>query len=136
MGNLYEVVTGKFFKQHHDGRNRGRTIGGLVTGASMDSADTELFMKLSRVIHPKRIFIVGNAWGYSTIILSTIFNRSAVDVIDPGLFGDTLLGMELTRKVAAFAGRDVFVFRGSSPNDTSLAVREVGKAYMLAFIDG
>ena len=44
--------------------------------------DIEHFVAIRSVFLPHRIFIIGNAWGFSTLVLANIFRGVAIDVID------------------------------------------------------
>ena len=43
----------------------------------MEWADVEIFVQLRRFLTPRNIFGVGNAFGYSTLVLSTIFCKTS-----------------------------------------------------------
>ena len=106
-------------------------------GPSMKRGDIELFIRLSRVLSPQRIFIIGNGVGFSTFVLSYIFSGASVDVLDSGdRFYRNLNGQRLTRSVAAWAKRNVSLFNGFSPKDIHHAMRSKRQPYELVFIDG
>ena len=115
-----------------------RRLGGLETGYSIEPGDVELFVALSTLAAPPRIFVVGNAWGYSTLVLACVFPSSSVDVIDAANEGaDNIKGVELTRAVAESEGLDVRLHVGFSPQHTEAAMRFPAPAtYGLVFLDG
>eukprot|EP00929_Paragymnodinium_shiwhaense_P035668 TRINITY_DN19219_c0_g1_i2.p1 TRINITY_DN19219_c0_g1~~TRINITY_DN19219_c0_g1_i2.p1 ORF type:complete len:185 (-),score=8.72 TRINITY_DN19219_c0_g1_i2:148-702(-) len=86
-------------------------LGSLLTGSAMEPADTELFLRISSFLTPRRIFGVGNAWGFSTIMLGSIFPSAAIDIIDAAAEGrDNLHGIHITREVLyRHCVRDAFV---------------------------
>lgn len=104
---------------------------GISTGWSISRCDIELFVRLRMVFWPQHIFIIGNSWGYSTLVLSCIFSAASVDAIDPNG-----LGVNMTMLVATMARRNIAVFKGFSPKDTHRAMRAKRQLYELVFIDG
>ena len=55
--------------------------------APLPLLETQSLKRLAMVFSPHHIFVVGNAWGYSTLVLSCIFGGASVDVIDAGTEG-------------------------------------------------
>jgi len=107
----------------------------LDVAGGVSSCDLELFTQLSTRLDPRRIFVVGNAYGLSTLALAAVFPRAAIDVIDAEVWGSWVAtGTSLTRKIVAEGDLDVQLVVGSSPLDTPAALR--GRAYDLVFIDG
>ena len=125
---LYTDVTGfqsRGFGKKLDGDHQGLfylthpLLGNLRTGGALRRVDVELFVRLANRIAPQHVFIVGNAWGYSTIVLSLIFSGAKVDVIDAGIEGvDSTFGMRLTRRVAANAQQNISILHGMSQTST------------------
>lgn len=113
----------------------------FATGFGFHDTDIELFLKISEKLKAKSIFIIGNAFGYSTFILSEIFNDAAVDVIDAEVEGeDNKKGSELTRLIANKYYPNVRLTIGFSPQDLAKAVRpglmQDLRGYELIFVDG
>ena len=111
------------------------------TGLGFHDTDIELFLKISEKFQAKSIFIIGNAFGYSTFVLSEIFNDAVVDVIDAEVEGeDNRRGSELTRRIASKYYPNVRLTIGFSPHDLAKAVRpglmRDLHGYDLVFVDG
>lgn len=108
---------------------------GVETGYSSTWADLELFLQLEDAIAPRRIFGVGNGFGFSTLALATIFSGARIDVIDAGADAPgNVAWINRTNDVSRQQGFDVHVVKGFSPKDVRRVARR--KIYDLAFIDG
>eukprot|EP00747_Dinoflagellata_sp_TGD_P220075 gnl/TRDRNA2_/TRDRNA2_92087_c0_seq1.p1 gnl/TRDRNA2_/TRDRNA2_92087_c0~~gnl/TRDRNA2_/TRDRNA2_92087_c0_seq1.p1 ORF type:complete len:293 (-),score=43.72 gnl/TRDRNA2_/TRDRNA2_92087_c0_seq1:64-942(-) len=104
---------------------------------SIDEGDVELLIRLCELVRPRRIFGIGNAFGFSTLVLSYACLNAPLDVIDIEYFGSAShKGTELTRRIAAEEGRNIHVHVGASPRDTRAALTGPNGTYDLAFIDG
>ncbi len=113
----------------------------LRTGGGFHASDIELFLRISEKFPVRSIFIVGNAFGYSTFCLSEIFKGAVVDAIDAEIEGkDNRRGSEITRAIAQKHYPNVRLIIGFSPQDTPKAVHpdilKKLKGYDLVFIDG
>lgn len=85
------------------------------------------------LLDPRRIYIIGNAWGWSTVALALMAPRARIVAADPG----EEVGAQLTERIATEENLDVTVLRGPSPEVTSQALRTVGgDAFDLVLIDG
>jgi len=108
---------------------------GFRTGFAITDADIELFLEIREKINVKNIYIIGNAFGYSTFVLSNIFPKAKIDVIDAECEGnDNRLGLEITRKIIEKNKLDINLFIGFSPEDVERSMRT--NKYELIFIDG
>lgn len=113
----------------------------LNTGGGFHESDIYLFIRISRLLPARSIFIIGNAFGYSTFCLAEIFKEAYIDVIDAEVEGeDNKLGSEITRIIAQKYYPNVKLTIGLSPQDTPNAVSpqimtQFG-GYDLVFIDG
>eukprot|EP00929_Paragymnodinium_shiwhaense_P102451 TRINITY_DN65642_c0_g1_i2.p1 TRINITY_DN65642_c0_g1~~TRINITY_DN65642_c0_g1_i2.p1 ORF type:complete len:412 (-),score=18.64 TRINITY_DN65642_c0_g1_i2:46-1281(-) len=109
----------------------------ISTGAGLSNSDVEAFVHLRRLL-PRRsnAFIIGNAFGYSTLVVAMLFkDGGAVDALDGEAEGACVkAGSWFTRRIARDAGLDVQLTVGLSPGDVSQARRF--DRYQLAFIDG
>lgn len=112
----------------------------LDTGGGFHETDLMLFLKIHDVFPARSIFIIGNAFGYSTFCLGEIFREASIDVIDAEIEGeDNKVGSNLTRKIAERYYPSVRLSIGFSPEDTPKAVRKEvidSGGYELIFIDG
>jgi len=147
LSNHIDAVTLPQLRFEQDGHSQqfhdvyrstfGKVARGHNTGESVELSDIELFVRLSDLVQPRRVFVVGNAAGFSTLLLSFIFRNAPIDVIDAEIEGDSnSAGSSWTRSIAAEQGRDVNLFTGFSPNDTEKALRGLPGEYDVAFIDG
>lgn len=101
----------------------------------MEWADVEVFVQLKRFLNPQNIYGIGNAFGFSTLVLSTIWSDASVDIIDAGTEGaNNKAGIDLTNKIANDKHMNVKVFQGLSPKQVPSSMRS--SVYELAFIDG
>jgi hypothetical protein len=107
----------------------------ISTGGGLTVPDVMLFAGLSRVISPEAIFVIGNAFGYSTFVLAELFPEALIDVIDAEADGpDNRLGSDLTRRISAEHYPNVNLTVGYSPRDIPRSVR--ARRYELVFVDG
>lgn len=99
-----------------------------------------LFLAIHDIFPARSIFIIGNAFGYSTFCLGEIFREACIDVIDAETEGqDNKVGSNLTRKIAERYYPSVRLTIGFSPEETPKAVRKevIDKGgYELVFING
>ena len=110
-----------------------------VTGGGISPVEIYLFETLSKVYLPNNIYIVGNAFGWSTVIMALSFPKSKIVAIDSGLGGvDSKLGIDLTYEIAKNEGFDCCVEYGVSPDDTKQIIDlHFGEEKLdLVFIDG
>ncbi len=94
---------------------------------------------LSNVYQPKNIFIIGNAFGWSMVVMSLAFPNAKIVALDAGVEGkDNMLGVELTNKIANSENLNCCVEYGYSPRDTKKVVnKHFGSEKIdFVFIDG
>jgi predicted O-methyltransferase YrrM len=115
---------------------RDRSTGTVLScGGGMAVTDVALFVGLAQVLSPTAIFVIGNAFGYSTFVLADLFPGAAVDAIDAECEGrESERASELTRRIAASHYPGVKLTIGHSPTDLKRAMRS--QPYQLAFVDG
>ncbi|WP_300917090.1 class I SAM-dependent methyltransferase, partial [Helicobacter japonicus] len=104
-------------------------------------SNNEVFMfeTLANVEHNiHNIFIIGNAFGYSAVILSLLFPNAKVVCIDAGIDGaDNMLGINLTNTIAKSHNLNISVEFGFSPKDTKTIIQKhFNTPLNLVFIDG
>jgi len=120
----------------------------LPSGWSILNADVELFVRL-RGLFPARgthVFVIGNAFGYSSIVLGLLFGQRGVgdgggagggrvDAVDAEVEGGcNHVGTLLTRTIANSSRLDLQVTIGLSPQNVAAAM--FSDRYDLALIDG
>ena len=86
----------------------------------------------------KSIFIIGNAFGYSTIFLSLLFQEAKVVAMDAGIEGeDNMLGISLTQSIIKKHRLNAAVEFAFSPKDNhSVVSKHFSTPIDLVFIDG
>jgi len=115
-----------------------------VNALSIALADVELFLWLrDRLLDAGvvaswsrwPIFVLGNGFGYSTLVLAKLFPGAAVDALDAEVDeGVADLGSPLTRYIARREGFDVNLHIGFAPAAIPQAAR--ASEYSLVFLDG
>jgi predicted O-methyltransferase YrrM len=111
----------------------------LSTGGGIAPIEVYLLESLSHVYSPKNIFIIGNAFGWSTIVMALAFKNANIVALDAGIEGnDNLFGINLTNKIAQEQGFNCHVEFGFSPEKTGEVIKNrFGKEKLdLVFIDG
>ena len=89
----------------------------VATGGGIPVTDIAVFWAISRVAPElPSWFIVGNAFGYSTLVLADLFPRAMIDVIDAETEGAAnKTGTDLTRQIATESFPNVQLTAGFSP---------------------
>jgi len=84
---------------------------------------------------PENIFIIGNAFGWSTVLMALLNPNGQVVALDAGIEGD--FGIRLTNKIAEEEELSIKVVKGFSPNDVAKTVEEnFSTGIDFVFIDG
>ena len=109
----------------------------LRTGGGIALGEVYLLEEICAAVQPKRIFIIGNAFGWSTFAFALARPEAEVVALDAGIEGnDNMAGIDLTNKIAGKEGMRVKCVFGFSPQDVPKAVAELGETPDLVFIDG
>lgn len=92
---------------------------------------------LSSISDFKKIYIVGNSFGFSTLALSLINPDAKVVAIEIGMEPFTEQWIGATNKIADDEGLNIKVVKGSSPENTAEIINaELGGSIDFAFVDG
>ena len=111
--------------------------GRACKGGGIALAEIAFFESLCERARPKRIFIIGNAFGWSTLALALINRSARVVAIDYCPRPEEEHGLEVTNMLARLAGLDARAIKGQSPdNVAAICAREFDGPVELAFIDG
>lgn len=111
--------------------------GQMAKGGGIAFGEIAFFEALCERLRPSTIFIVGNAFGWSTLALALINPAAKVVAIDSCPRPNEERGLEVTNALARRAGLDVRAIKGKSPEDVpTICARELGRPVELAFIDG
>jgi predicted O-methyltransferase YrrM len=87
---------------------------------------------------PKRLFIIGNSFGWSTIALALLNPESPLVAMDALIDKNSVAGLELTNRIAGKAKlSNVAAVRGTSPQDVKEVLnRNFSEPPDFVFIDG
>jgi predicted O-methyltransferase YrrM len=111
--------------------------GRACIGGGIALAEIAFFEALCERLHPRRIFIVGNAFGWSTLALGLINREARVVAIDYCPRPAEEQGIEVTNALARRAGLNARAVKGKSPDDVAaICAREFDGPLDLVFIDG
>jgi predicted O-methyltransferase YrrM len=110
----------------------------LGAGGGISFVEMFFFDALCAAVRPTRILIIGNAFGLSTVLLSTLNPQARVVALDAGVEGiDNGLGNKLTERIAREEKLDLKVILGFSPKDVPATVeKHLDGKFDLVFIDG
>lgn len=110
----------------------------LSTGGGIALQEVYFFECLFADFHPESILIIGNAFGWSTLLFSLLNPGARVVALDAGIEGeDTDFGIDLTNRIAREKNLGLEVVKGFSPRDVEPVVRSrLGGKVDLAFVDG
>jgi len=110
----------------------------LSTGGGIALQEVYFFECLFADYQPASILVIGNAFGWSTLLLSLLNPRARVVALDAGIEGeDTDFGIDLTNRIARDNGLAVEVVKGFSPQDVEGVVSgRMGQGVDFVFVDG
>jgi predicted O-methyltransferase YrrM len=118
----------------------GRRLAAKATGSSIGEDEIRVIHDIVQLTRPTSVYIIGNAFGFSTICFALAAPGARVVAIDNWSEGDdSLAARDLTLKVAAQRGlTNVHLHTGSSPDDTPAAMTEgkIAGKLSIFFIDG
>jgi predicted O-methyltransferase YrrM len=107
----------------------------IKTPLGIAKTDVQIFKDFAVDQQSHKIFVIGNAFGWSVTLLSLLFSDSVIDVIDAEIEHDGRGASEVARKVfASLESSKVNLYIGFSPQQVPDA--SVNKPYDLIFIDG
>lgn len=108
----------------------------MGTGWGMPWGELTVLEWLGDGWQPESIFIIGNAFGWSTVAMRLAFPWSRLLAIDSGGEGkEGRAGIDLTNKILTGLGGGQAML-ATSPQDVPAAVEKLGGSISLAFIDG
>lgn len=102
-------------------------------------AQQELFLLLQIFAdwQPRRVFIVGNSFGWSTLALALMLPEARVVALDAAMTPDTEAGLALTNLIAKEEKLNAIAVKGLSPQDVGKTVENyLGGPVDFALIDG
>jgi hypothetical protein len=110
----------------------------LGTGGGISLQEVYFLENLFSVYRPKRLFVIGNAFGWSTVLLGLLNKEAKIVAIDAGVEGSSNdHGTELTNRILREEGLPAKVIVATSPGDVKRVVdAHLGGPVDLAFIDG
>lgn len=110
----------------------------LSTGGGISLQETYFLECLFSEYHPKSIFCIGNAFGWSSLAISMLNPDAKVICIDAGIEGDdNNAGIDLTNRIAHNEGLNLRVIKGFSPGDVGHIVKDCFDDLIdFVFIDG
>jgi Methyltransferase domain len=86
---------------------------------------------------PERLFVIGNAFGWSAVAFALLNPRSQIVAMDAGFDRNSLDGLALTNNIAGKAGLNLEAVRGVSPQDVQRVLRgHFSASPDFVFIDG
>jgi len=106
-------------------------------GGGLHMTEIYFLEALAGTLAPRRIFVVGNAFGWSTLALAMAFPEARVIAIDNDDAPGGNRGIAFTNRAAAAEGLHARAVLASSPGDVArVAARDLGGPIDLALIDG
>ncbi len=93
-------------------------------GGGLHMTEVHLLECLARRLAPRRIFIIGNAYGWSTLAMALAFPNASVVAIDGGQAPGGAAGIEWTNRIAREEGLKVCVVAASSPGDVAAVAHD------------
>lgn len=109
----------------------------LCEGGGIAFAEIAFLEHLFSAFQPERIFVVGNAFGWSTLALAIMNPSARIVAIDSCPTETEEEGIAFANEMGARLGRDVRAAKGKSPEDVpSIIAREMGGPVDFALIDG
>lgn len=106
-------------------------------GGGLHMTELYLLESLAEVLSPRRIFVIGNAFGWSTLALSLCFPAARVVAIDSDGAPGGNQGVAFVNDVAADEGLNAAAVLATSPQDVARVVEtDLGGPIDLVLIDG
>jgi hypothetical protein len=111
--------------------------GKACKGGGISYPEIIFFEALCERARPKSIFVIGNAFGWSSIALGLINPTARIVAIDICWRPDEVRGLEVTNILAERARLDIRAHQAKSPDDVAaICAREFDSPVDLVFIDG
>ena len=114
--------------------------GDVVTdGLGISLQEVLVIESLLEVVEPRTCLVIGNALGYSTMVIGFACPSAHVVALDSGDDDNSEWGIEVTNQLAQRSGLDVRAVLGRSPQDVPNAVGQLpgaGSEVDLVLIDG
>ncbi len=108
----------------------------VTDGVGISPAELYLVECLAQARPAEKIFVLGNAFGWSTLALAMANPGAKVVAIDAGFDENTLIGLETTNRIAKRLSLDVTAVKAVSPQDVPAVLEQYLPEIDLAFIDG
>lgn len=108
----------------------------ITDGLGISPAEIYFLECLARARPAKKIFVIGNAYGWSTLALALANEGAEVVAIDAGFDENTIEGLDATNRIARRLGLNVRAVKAVSPQDVGKVVESMLGQIDLAFIDG
>jgi predicted O-methyltransferase YrrM len=111
------------------------SVESVHTPLGIAKTDVKIFKDFCENENPQKIFVIGNAFGWSVTLLSLLFSDATIDVIDAEIEHDGQGASNIARKVfSSLENKNINLHIGFSPQDVPKA--STNKPYDLIFIDG
>jgi predicted O-methyltransferase YrrM len=115
-----------------------RRLEGMVSPISIGEDECLVFGRLIKALRPKRVFVIGNAFGLSAVYMARCmeeFGGESLVTLDSQAEGDGMKCADVARRVQNRLGLKVLTQKkGQSPEDVAGAV--ANPVHDLIFIDG
>ncbi len=109
----------------------------LTEGLGISMQEIYFLECLFEHYQPRRLFVIGNSAGWSTLALALLNPAGKILAIDAGFDSASLEGIELTNRIATEENLPALAVQGISPTDVGRLIGEHGMAPVdFAFIDG
>lgn len=107
------------------------------TGAGLSPPECQVIERLAGYWSPKKILVIGNAFGWSTLYVSLAFPNARVVALDNLTEGkDARLGFDLTQSILEDLGLNTKLIVGTSPEDVAALVEEHLGSVDFSLVDG
>jgi len=138
MKTIFENIIELYKKENitlNKNKNGHYAIDQKDTGWSITENEINYLLRYKSYFDNPKIYIVGNAFGFSTFCFQYIFENASIDVIDAEIEGEfNSYGSELTRKISKENNFNINLTKGFSPGDVKDSMRF--DKYDIVFIDG
>lgn len=108
----------------------------VTDGVGISPQELYLLENLAQAQPARQIFVIGNAFGWSTLALALANPDARVVAIDAGVDENTVEGLDVTTRIAKQLGLDVTALRATSPQNVAEVVENTLGSIDLAFVDG
>tara|TARA_A100001011_G_scaffold395530_1_gene490829 strand:+ start:36233 stop:37003 length:771 start_codon:yes stop_codon:yes gene_type:complete len=96
----------------------------MCKGGGLSIVELMFLQCITSIVKPKNIFVIGNAFGWTTLALGLMSERSRVLAIDMCPRPEEELGIKITNDLGKQITAEIKAIKGKSPDDVPRVIRD------------